>query len=60
MGCIVFLNHLHARPAVLGNLIDVGTFQQAQADICVAQAIGRSRPTVAVGAELFFLKNCIE
>ena len=60
MGCVIFLNHLHARPTVLGNLIDVGTFKQAQADVSVAEAIGSSRPTVAVGAELFFLKNCVE
>ena len=60
MGRVVFLNHLHACPAVLGNLIDVGTFEQAQANVGVAQAIGRSRPTVAVGAKLFFVKNCVE
>ncbi len=53
MGCIIFLNHLHACPTVLGDLIDVRPFEQAQ-------AIGSSRPTVAVGAELFFLKNCVE
>jgi hypothetical protein len=57
---IIFLNHLDACPAVLGNLIDVGTFKQAQANVGVAQAIRRSRPTVAVGAKLFFLKNCVE
>ena len=60
MGCVVFLNHLHACTTVLSDLIDVGPFEQAQANVCVAQAIGSSRPTVAVGAELFFLKNCIE
>ena len=57
---IVFLNHLHACPAVLGNLIDVGTFKQAQANVGVAQAIRRSRPSVTVGAKLFFLKDCVE
>ena len=57
---IVFLNHLHACPAVLGDLIDVGTFEQAQANVGVAQAIGRSRPAVTVGAKLLFLKNCVE
>ncbi len=57
---IVFLNHLHACPAVLGNLIDVGTFKQAQANVGVAQAVRRSRPSVTVGAKLFFLKDCVE
>ena len=60
MGCVIFLNHLHARPTVLGDLIDVGPFEQAQADVCMAEAIGSSWPTVAVGAELFLLKNRIE
>ena len=57
---IILLNHLHACPAVLGDLINVGTFKQAQANVGVAQAIRRSRPTVAVSAKLFFLKNCVE
>jgi hypothetical protein len=37
---IVLLDHLHADPAVFRNLVDVGTFKQAQADIDVAQAVG--------------------
>ena len=57
---IVFLNHLDAGPAVLGKLIDVGTFKQARTDIVLAQAIGRSRPSVTVGAKLFFLKDRVE
>ncbi len=60
MGCVIFLNHLHARPTVFGDLIDVGSFEQAQANVSVAQTVSSSRPTVAVGAELFFLKNCVE
>src|SRR5271165_1812071 len=47
---IVFLNHLHACPAVLGNLIDVGTFKKAQTYVGMAKAIRRSRPPVTVGA----------
>jgi hypothetical protein len=60
MGCVVFFNHLYACPTVLGDLIDVSAFEQAQANVRVAQAIGRSRPTVAISAKLFFIKNCIE
>jgi hypothetical protein len=55
-----FLDHFHTCPAVLGDLIDVGTFEQAKANVRVAQAIGRSRPAVAVSAKLFFIKNCVE
>lgn len=36
----MLLDHLHADPAVFRNLVDVGTFKQAQADIGVAQAVG--------------------
>jgi hypothetical protein len=60
MSCIIFLNHLHARPTVLGDLIDIGPFEQAQANVSVAQTVSSSRPTVAVGAKLFFLKKCVE
>ena len=57
---IELLNHFDGSPAVLGNLVDVGTFKQAQTNIGVAQTIRSSRPTVAVSAELFFVKNCVE
>jgi hypothetical protein len=50
----------YACPTVLRDLIDVCAFEQAQANVCVAQAIGCSRPTVAVCPELFFIKNCVE
>ena len=60
MGRIVFLNSPYACPTISGDLIDVGAFEQAQANVCVAQAISCSRPAVAVDAELFFIKNCIE
>jgi hypothetical protein len=43
-----------------GDLIDVGAIEQAQANVCVAQAVGRSRPTVTIGPELFFIKNCVK
>ena len=42
---IVFLNHLDAGPAVLGNLIDAGTFRQVRADVGVPKAIRRSQPS---------------
>jgi hypothetical protein len=57
MRCIVFLNHLDACPAVLGNLIDVGTFKQAQANVRVAQAIRGSGPSVTVGEPILLAKT---
>jgi hypothetical protein len=42
---VEFLDHLDAGAAVLGNLINVGALHQAQADIGVAQAIGRGLPS---------------
>jgi hypothetical protein len=36
---VVFLDHLHAGAAVLGDLIDVCAFHQAQADIRMPQAV---------------------
>jgi hypothetical protein len=57
---IVFLDHLHACPAVLRNLVDVGTFEQAQANVGMTQAVSRSRPAVAVSPKLFFVKDCVE
>ena|GEM_PF-6414862 len=60
MGSVIFFNHLYACSTVLSNLVDVGSFEQAQADVRVAQTIGSSRPAVAVSAELFFFKNRVE
>jgi hypothetical protein len=60
MGCVVFPNHLYAYPTVLGDLIDVCTFEKAKANVRVAQAICRLRSTVSVGAKLFLIKNCVE
>jgi hypothetical protein len=41
---VVLFNHLHTCPTILGDLIDVGAFEEAQADARMAQTIGRSRP----------------
>jgi len=60
MGRIILLNHLHTCSTVLGDLIDVGTFKQAQANVGMAQAIGGSRPPVTVSAKLLFVENCVE
>ena len=46
---VVFLDHLDPSPAVFGDLVDVRPFHQPQADIGVAQAVGR--PAVAFAVE---------
>lgn len=33
---IIFLDHLHARPAVLGDLVDIRAFHEPEADVGVA------------------------
>ena len=57
---IVFLNHLDAGAAILGNLVDVGTFHQTQADVGVPEAISRAALSLAVELKGFFLKNVVE
>src|SRR5262249_9432331 len=47
-----FFDHLDAGAAVLGDLIDVGAFHEAHADVCVSRAI--SRASVAIAGELKF------
>lgn len=58
MRCIVFLSHFHACPIVVGDLIDVGTFEQAQASVRVA-AIYRPFATYRRGqCEAFLYNSC--
>jgi len=49
MGRVVFLDHLHTRPAVLGYLVDVGTFESAQACVGVAPEIMGAARAFLVG-----------
>ena len=48
MGSISILIDLDAGAAVLGDLVDVRPFHQAQADIGVAKAVGRAALAFAV------------
>jgi hypothetical protein len=56
----VLLNHLDTGAAVLRDLIDVGAFHKAHADIGVAQAVSRARFTVAVEFKIRPRKNIVE
>src|ERR1700689_3063357 len=60
VGCVKFLDHLHAGPAVLGNLIDVGTLHEPEANKGVPQAVAGSYIAVAVELEFKFAENRIE
>jgi hypothetical protein len=44
---IVFLNHLDAGAAVFGDLVDVRAFHEAQANVCMPQAVSRAWPAIA-------------
>jgi hypothetical protein len=57
---VVFLDHLDAGAAVLGDLVDVGTLHQAQADVGVPQAVGRAGAAFAVEAEAFLIEDGLE
>ena len=41
-------------------MVDIGTFHQAQTDICVPEAVGRSRPALAVDPEIFLVEDGLE
>ncbi len=60
MGGVVLLDHLDAGAAVFGDLVDVGTFHQAQTYICVPEAVGRSRSPFTIQSEVFLVEDRLE
>ena|ERR1700733_569916 len=58
--CIVFLDHLDAGAAVLGDLVDIRALHEAQANICMPQAISRSRSPVTIKSKILFLQDRLE
>jgi len=48
---VEFLDHLDAGAAVLGDLVYVGAFHEAHADIGVAKAVGSAPITIAIELE---------
>ena len=57
MGCVVLLDHLDTRAAVLGDLVDIGTFHQAQTDICMPEAVRGPRLAFAIEAKLLLVED---
>lgn len=48
VGGVEFLDHFHAGPAVLGDLVDIGPLHQTQANIGMAQAVGRADISIPI------------
>lgn len=57
---VVLLDHLYACPAVLGDLVDVGTFHQAEADIGMAETIRGPLVTFTVSLEPAISHGAVE
>lgn len=57
---VVFLDHLDAGAAVLGDLVNIRSFHQAQTDVCMPQAVSGSRSALSIESEILFVQNRLE
>lgn len=57
---VVFLDHLDTGGAVLGDLVDVCTLHQPQADVSMAQTVCGTWSAFAVKAQVFLMKDGLE
>jgi hypothetical protein len=57
---VVFLNHFYTGAAVLGDLVNVGPLDEAQADVGVTKAVQSAAIAVAIELHLLLVKNGIE
>ena len=57
---VVFLDHLDAGAAVLGDLVDVGALHQPQANVCMPQTVGCTGSSFAVETKLLFGEDSFE
>jgi hypothetical protein len=57
VGRVIFLDHLDAGEAVFGDLVDVGSFHQAQTNLCMPQTVSSSRSAFSIEPEILFLQN---
>jgi len=60
VGGVVLLDHLHAGAAIFSDLVDISAFHQAQADICVSEAVSGSRAAFAIESEIFLVEDGFE
>ena len=57
---VIRLDHLDARSAVLGDLVDVSAFHQAHTDVGMPQAVDCARLTLSIHLQVQLLKNGVE
>ena len=55
----MFLDHLDTGAAILGNLIDVGSFEQTKADVSMPQTVAGADMTIAVELQVEFVEQRI-
>lgn len=60
MGCVELLDYLDAGATVFGDLVDIRAFDQAHADVGVAQVVGRAKLAVPILLEVQFVQNGVE
>ena len=56
---VKFLDHFDAGPAVLGDLINIGTLHQAEANVGVSQAVAGPRIAITIELQFKLTKNGI-
>ena len=57
---VEFLDHFDRGPAILGDLVDVCSFEEPETNVSVTKAVSRSRSAIAINSKLLFIKNCVE
>ena len=52
----MFLDHLDASAAILGNLIDVSSFEQTKTDVSMPQTVAGADMAIAVELQIQFVE----
>jgi hypothetical protein len=60
VGGVNLLDHFDAGPAVLGNLINVRSFHQSEADIGMPQTVERALAAITIQLHSEFAQNRVE
>lgn len=56
----MFFDHLDAGAAILGNLVDVCSFHQAEANVRVPKAVRRPAVALAIEFQIFFVQDVVK
>src|SRR5215471_9906658 len=54
---VIFLDHLDAGAAVLGDLVDIRTLHQSQADVRMTQTVRCARTAFTIKAQMFLIQD---